>query len=176
MINLKLLSQCTKEKMDMEKFAELNFLKKGKYLWSKTVVNKMLEELRNFQKAQPERCLTEFILEVEQANKKFLQSMKDIVLIMNCRAKGDNKSHFGGMECSKFMKDIVEACDKYLNSSQSINVQTEGTIGFVISQIKFQAKKDEIFAREFERETKENYISLGSDNSLEIFKKSGYEI
>ena len=160
----------------MENLIEVSFLKKGNYLWHKHMVCKMLNELKDFQKVCSERCLTEFILEIEQANRKFLQSMKDIVLIMNCRAKGDDKSHFGGMECAQFMRDIVKACDKYLNSCSGMHVKTEGTIEFAISQIRFKAKKDEIFAKEFERETKENYISLGSDNSLEIFKKAGYEI
>jgi len=154
---------------------EGNFLNKGKYLWNKKVVDKMLAELKEFQKSHPERFLTEFILELEQANRKFLQSMKDIILIMNCRAKGNDNSHFGGMECAEFMKDIVRACDKYLNLTAGDNLK-EGTIGFIVSQIKFRAKKDEIFAREFEKETRENYISLGKDNSLEIFEKSGYEL
>ncbi len=160
----------------MKEFIEGNFLKKGKYLWDKNVLDKMFFKLKDFQKFYPERYFTEFILELEQANKKFLQSMRDIVLIMNCRAKGDDKSHFGGMECAEFMKDIVKACDKYLNSCTNINSQVEGTIEFIIYQIKLKAKKDELFAREFEKETREKYISLGSDNSLEIFEKAGYKL
>lgn len=161
---------------NMGKFIEGNFLKKGKYLWSKNVIDKMFVELKNFQKFYPERCFIEFVLELEQANKKFLQSIKDIVLIMNCRAKGDDQNHFGGMECAEFMKDIVKACDKYLNFCVNADVQKEGTIGFLVYQIRLKAKQDEIFAREFEKETKESYISLGIDKSLEIFEKSGYII
>jgi len=155
-----------------------SFLKKGKYIWSKRVVTqlkKILEEIKSSGTAESsERCFVEFILELDSAYKAFLQNVKDLPMIMNCRARGNNKSHFGGQECAELASDFRQAAEKYLNLfSRDVS---EGTVSHIATTIKEKARKDEMYAREFESRAAKDYLASGIDNTLNILKESGYNI
>lgn len=163
----------------MDYFIDNTFLKiNTNYIWSKSIVTKIFETLENFEKndnpESKERRFTEFFIELKVAYNKFLQNIKDLPLIMNCRVKGDIDSKFGGEECLKFAQNLQNSCNKYLHFSSIANNFVEGSIEQFILTIKEKAKKEEKIAIDFENQTKQNYLISGNDNTLEILKQSGY--
>ena len=160
-------------------FCEIeSFLKKGKYIWSKRVVTKLmktLKEIKNSGTAESsDRCFIEFLLELDSAYKTFLQNIKDLPMIMSCRAKGNSKTHFGGQECAELASDFRQAAEKYLNLfSRDVS---EGATSYIAKAIKEKARKDEIYAREFESRAVKDYLASGLDITLDILKESGYYI
>ena len=163
----------------MDYMIETSFMDGGKRLWDKRIIDKILSELKSFQnlnlEESKERCLTELILEFEQAYRVFVSKIKDLPMIMNCRVKGDNDSHFGGIECAELMKSFRFSSEKYLKESAYSASVLEGTISYMISKIKNKAKEDEKYAWEIEKKIYSDYLSLGVDNTLEMLKSSGYK-
>ncbi len=162
----------------MSYIIETTFLDTKKHLWDKRVLNKMFKELENFQKENSEeskeRCFIMLMLEFQQAYRTFLIAINDLPLIMSCRVKGDNSSHFGGLECAEFMKALRASAEKYLKESAFSFLTSEGTIVYVISKIKNKAKEDEKIAKELEKDIREDYLSLGVDNTLKALEEAGY--
>ena len=156
------------------------FLTKYNYLWNKDCISDMFKVLKNFQQISPSRSLTELIIELEMAHNKFVQDIKDLPVIMNCRTKTSTDSHFGGLQCINFMESIVRACDKYLNIQTDIkpsnNTFEDGSLNQIIYQTKLKAKHCRTFAREIENTNKSTYNNSGIDNSAEIFRSAGYTI
>lgn len=164
----------------MEYLLDVSFLKKGKYLWDKPVMDKMMKMFDDFRNqggsVASERCFVEFVLELKQAYRNFLIKINDLPLIMNCRAKGDEKSHFGGEECAALMKSFRFSAEKYLNETSNKSDTSENSVYYVISQIRKKAARDEESAKKIEQIIKNEYISLGNDNTLNLFRSSGYDI
>ena len=164
----------------MECDLNINFLSKSKNLWNKSMMKDIFKMLRDFRDQKnsesEERCFTEFLLEIEQAYRNFLIEIRNLPLIMNCRVKGDETSHFGGEECAKFMKQIRSSSEKYLNLTEYKDTVTENSMYNIILKIKEKASSDETNARSIEKEIKENYNSMGIDNTLDFIKKSGYSL
>ncbi len=164
----------------MECLLDISFLKKGRYLWDKFVVEKMIKMFDDYRNQEDsvasERCFIEFVLELKQAYRNFLIKINDLPLIMNCRAKGDEKSHFGGEECADLMKSFRISAEKYLNETSNKCDTSEDSMYYVVSQIRKKAAQDEESARKIEQIVKNEYISLGNDNTLNLFKSSGYNI
>ena len=93
---------------------------------------------------------------------------------MNCRTKGNNKSHFGGQQCAKLASKFRQAAEKYLNlSSGNVN---ESSIGYIATLIREKARRDEMYARDFETQAANNYLTSGIDTTLDILKESDYNI
>lgn len=163
----------------MNYIIETSFLDKGRYLWDKRVMKKILSELESFQSQEAdeskERCFTEFILEIQQAYRLFLRKIDDLPMIMNCRVKGDSDSHFGGLECAELMKSLRFSADKYLRTSIYLSIASEGTISYVVSKIRDKAKEDEKYAWDIEKKVYQDYTSFGIDNTLDMLRKSGYK-
>ena len=109
------------------------------------------------------------------ARNDFLGKIKDLKMIMNCRVKGDTASHFGGQECAEFADSIQKYCSKYLSFSAPTESFVEGSIEYLILQLRNKAREDEKYAWEVEKKVKESYLSLGVDNTLDILKESGYD-
>ena len=164
----------------MECDLNTNFLSKSRNLWNKSVMKDIFKMFRDFKDQEnsesKERCFVEFLLEIEQAYRNFLIEIRNLPMIMNCRVKGDETSHFGGEECAKFMKKIRSSSEKYLNLTKYKDTVTENSIYNIILKMKEKASADETNARNIEKEIKENYNSMGVDNTLNFIKKSGYDL
>ena len=101
--------------------------------------------------------------------------MKELKLIMNCRTKGDNNSHFGGEECARFMTKVMDACAVYLKTSKFLEGNREGDLGYVIRGMREKARRDRVYAIDFEKSARTLYLSEGVDKTEEIFKLFGYD-
>lgn len=150
----------------------------NRYLWDKLLIKKIFKALKDFkdegsEKTQ-ERRFTILLIELKMAYDKFLGSIRDLPMIMSCRARGDNDSKFGGEQCARFANSFCKTCDKYLNSLNKENFE-ERSFENLILELRDKAKQDEKAAWDFEKETKKEYLITGKDNSLEILKSSGYE-
>ena len=156
------------------------FLKKDLRLWDKRGLNIIFEKFQEFSNQEvaesQDRCFVRYLLELEQANRLFLRRVKELPMIMKCRTKGDDTSRFGGQECAEFMKAIRDASDKYLNESEYADASIENTIGDFATKIRNKARSDEKYAWDFEKTTKQEYLTWGKDNTLEIFKKAAYDL
>ena len=117
-----------------------DFLKTNYRLWHPYMLDEIFKLLKDFSACNDpeakEQCLQNIIFEFADARSKFMQEMQDIHLIMKCRTKGDNNSHFGGQECAKFMGYIAAACDKYIQSTAYASPIIEGSIAEVIDKIR----------------------------------------
>lgn len=150
-----------------------------RYIWDKLLIKKIFKALNDFKKDEENkrtlsRSFTIFLIEFKMAYDEFLRSVKDLPMIMSCRARGDSDSKFGGEQCAHFANSFCKACEKYLNSLNKGNSE-ERSLGELILDLRDKAKQDEKTAWEFEKETKQEYLITGKDNSLEILKSSGYE-
>ena len=112
-------------------------------------------------------------LEFEQAYKELIRNMKELPLIMNCRVKGDTASNFGGKQCACFVKSIRKSTEKYIKNTSNFDCQD---IKEFVIKIRDKARKNEQYAWDFEKNSKQEYATLGIDNSLKIFQKSGHNI
>ena len=72
--------------------------------------------------------------------------IKDLKIIMNCRVKGNTKSHFGGQECAEFADSIQKYCSKYLSFSAPTESFVEGSIEYLILKLRNKAREDEKYA------------------------------
>lgn len=164
----------------MECDLNINLLSKNKNLWNKSMIKDIFKMFRDFRNQgsseSKERCFVEFLIEIEQAYRNFLIEIRNLPMIMNCRVKGDEKSHFGGEECAKFMKQIRSSSEKYLNLTEHKDSVTENSVYNIILKMKEKASSDEMIARRIEKEIKENYNSMGTDDTLNFIKKSGYDL
>lgn len=162
----------------MDYFVDDSFMKKGRRLWDKRLIEELFTSLEEFKNSDSEkskeRKFTEFFLEIKMAYNEFLQNIKDLPMIMNCRSKGDSESHFGGLECANFAKSFRKSSEKYLSGSLLNGNFEDGSIENLILEIRKQSCVDEEYAREFEKNTKQNYLNFGNDNTLDILKSSGY--
>lgn len=148
-----------------------------RYLWDKLLIKKILKTLNDFKDEEKtsKRNFTLFLIELKMAYDEFLGSVKDLPMIMSCRARGDNDSKFGGEQCARFANSFCKACDKYLNSLDGKEKFEENSPESLILELRNKAKQDEKAAWDFEKETKKEYLITGRDNSLEILESSGYE-
>lgn len=148
-----------------------------RYLWDKLLIKKILKTLNDFKDEEKtsKRNFTLFLIELKMAYDEFLGSVKDLPMIMSCRARGDNDSKFGGEQCARFANSFCKACDKYLNSLGRKEKFEENSPESLILELRNKAKQDEKAAWDFEKETKKEYLITGRDNSLEILESSGYE-
>ena len=157
-----------------------DFLKSNYRLWHPYMLDEIFKLLKDFSECNDpeakEQCLQMLIFEFADARSKFMQEMQDIHLIMKCRTKGDNNSHFGGQECAKFMGAIAAACDKYIQSTAYASPIIEGSIAEVIDKIRKKARGDRSYANTFELSTKQTYLTYGTDKTLDIFRESGYTV
>lgn len=150
----------------------------NRYLWDKILVKKIFKTLNDFKdegsNAALERRFTILLIELKMAYNEFLENVRDLPMVMNCRARGDNDSKFGGEQCARFAGSFCKACEKYLNSSKKENFE-EKSLESLILELRDKANQDEKTAWNFEKEAKKEYLINGKDNSLEILKSSGYE-
>ncbi len=171
----------------------MSFLKGKSPLWNKCTMEKLLsvlEKIKNKNEEESkERCFTEFFLEIEQAYRIFLRKINDLPMIMNCRVKGDNKSHFGGQECAELMRAIRISSEKYLketaykntkpdspvnNYFSDLEEQRESTLYNLACKLKELAREQEQDALNIEAKVYQDYVSLGKDNTLEQLITAGY--
>ena len=162
----------------MDKSINTELIDSPKYFWSVPILELFLEFIDDLKESDGEevheRSFQLFVISTNQAISEFLRDMNDLKLIMNCRTKGNSDSHFGGAECAKFMDKVVAACDEYLKNSKFLSGNNEEDLGYAIRGIKNKAKHDKAYALEFEKATKELYLSQGIDNTERIFKDAGY--
>ena len=150
----------------------------NKNFWDKEILEKIDACLRAVRESgghsSEEPCLQTFLMDFASAKNNFIAKTRNIRLIMNCRTKADNNSNFGGQQCAEFMKEIQQACDKYLNNSIYSDNKDENLPSNIIKKIRNMAQKSETVAWNFENKAKQEYLNTGKDNTLEIFVKSGY--
>lgn len=159
---------------------ETSFLDGNKRLWSKSVIENMFKEIEEFQKENSniaqQKSFTDFMFELQQAHRLFLRHIGDLPLIMSCRVKGNNESHFGGKECADFMHSLRMASEKYIKENENQkSTAKEGSFLYMVLKLRDLAKSDEKYARNFEESAQKNYALLGIDNTLQILHESGYE-
>ena len=162
----------------MEHIINAMFVDSSRYFWSVEVLTEFVDfinELKEHDEVEThERSFKLFDIKVTQGINEFLRDMNDLKMIMNCRTKCDDDSHFGGEECARFMSKIVDACSTYLKDSNFLESNNEGDLGYVIRKIKEKARKDRNYAVEFEKSARVLYLSEGIDKTEEIFKSAGY--
>lgn len=163
----------------METISEA-FFNKGKYIWSRSVVNGLFNALKQIRESDEpessERCFTIFNLELERAYRDFLQDLKDLPLVISCRAKGDGNSNFGGDTCLKLAHSFVNSAEKYIKESKYSHKSFEGSAYHIAKVLKEKASCDTAYAQKFESSTAKDYCSLGIDRTLDIFRESGYSV
>ena len=150
----------------------------NRYLWDKILIKKIFKSLNDFRNERNEETLERrfiiLFIELKMAYDEFLENVRDLPMIMSCRARGDNESKFGGEQCARFANSFCKACDKYLNSLNKENFEERDFENLVL-ELRDKAKQDEKIAWDFEKETKKEYLITGKDNSLEILKLGGYK-
>lgn len=158
---------------------DLTFLDTIQRLWNKESLDKLDKCLVVFREDGgddgTEECFINFCSDFAMARNKFINNMKDLSLIMKCRAKADSDSKFGGQQCAEFMKDIQIACDKYINTTIYSRDNNKSLISQVISKVRDVANKDEKYAWDFESKARRTYLEKGIDITTEILKGSDYE-
>ena len=161
----------------MEYFSDDTFLEKNQYLWKRDFwedLSKWFNEQQdNNIDESNERCFIKMKLEFEEAYRKLQQDIKELPLIMNCRVKGDSNSNFGGKQCARFVNSIRKSAEKYIKDSTYFK---EKGVKKFITKIRDKARENEQYAWEFEKKAKQEYSTSGVDNSLKIFRESGYNI
>ena len=164
----------------MEYFLNDAFFRFSGRTWSKDFLGKLFKCLKDFEESESPQAKSRnyelFSLELKMAHKDFLRKIKDLKMIMNCRVKGDDTSHFGGRECGEFADSVQRSCNKFLSSSPSAEGFQEGSIEAVLLKLRNKAKEDEKYAWEAEKKAKQDYLNLGVDNTAEILEESGYEL
>lgn len=162
----------------MDSLMNTAFIDSESHFWSVGVLSELTEFMNDLKESDGEevheRSFKLFDISLTKAINEFLRDMKDLELIMNCRAKGDDNSHFGGEECARFMTKIMDACAVYLKNSEFLAGNSEGELGYVIRGLREKARKDRAYAIDFEKSARRLYLSEGIDKTEEIFKESGY--
>ena len=162
----------------MDSLVNTTFINSDKYFWSVGILSELAEFMDDLKESDSEevheRSFEVFDISLTQAINEFLKDMKELKLIMNCRTKGDDNSHFGGEECARFMTKVMDACAVYLKTSKFLSGNNEGDLGYIIRGIREKARKDRARAVDFEKSARTLYLSEGIDKTEEIFKKSGY--
>ena len=162
----------------MDCLVNTTFLHSANYFWSVEILSALVEFIDDLKEdggeEVRERSFELFNISLVKAINEFLRDMKELKLIMNCRAKGDDSAHFGGEECARFMTKIMDACAVYLKNSKFLDGNNEGDLGYVIRGIREKARKDRASAIDFEKSARTLYLSEGVDKTEEIFKESGY--
>ncbi len=162
----------------MDSLMNTTFIDSPSYFWSVEILTELTEFMDDLKESDcqevHERSFELFDISLVQAINEFLKNMKELKLIMNCRVKGDDDSHFGGEECARFMTKIMDACTVYLNTSKFLSGNREGDLGYVIRGIREKARKDRVRAIDFEKSARTLYMAEGVDKTEDIFKESGY--
>ena len=150
-----------------------SFLESSGYLWDRKIYDKIFRSFDTFRENNIEGITQEkfktLLLEIRMSRKEFLQKVKDLDIVMQCRNKADNDSHFGGQECAEFAKCIRSSCEKYLADLKSENIKKE-TLEYFIKKIRDKAKNDEAYAWNVEKNFRQTYIIEGKDNTMQILK------
>ena len=146
-------------------------------IWNKNFLESMIAFLKKYKSVNDEiankRPFTEFLLEIEEAYRLFLNKINDLPTIMKCRVKGDDNAHFGGQECADFAKSLRISAEKYLKSTNLKKDNTNKSYDFAL-KIRDKARTDEQTAKNIEYEVYNEYLSLGKDRTLDALKKEGY--
>lgn len=162
----------------MDCLVNTTFTGSSSYFWSVDVLSAMTKFMNDLKQNDGEevheRSFKLFDISLSKAINEFLRDMKEIKLVMNCRTKGDDSSHFGGEECARFMTKIMDACAVYLKTSKFLDGNQEGELGYIIRGIREKARKDRARAMDFEKSARTLYLSEGIDKTEEIFKDAGY--
>lgn len=163
----------------MKGYIDSDFLDQNGYMWNKKNIDKLLKELNLFKSQQfeesQERCFIEWDFEIRQAIRVLIQKLQELPLIVKCRTKGDSNEHFAGMEYIEFLRSLKISCDKYLKST-NYKSNALGSISLLADKIKRKALTEETIAREIEKTLKNNYLSSGTDNTLNQIAKDGYNL
>lgn len=150
------------------------------HLWDKNVIEGLLERFNRYRSSQTsinsDRCFIEFVLELDQSYSTFLQDMRDLPMIINCRATGNTTSCFGGNICANLMKNFNNIAKKYLNSDSCSQTSHGDVIRQIAVAIRDKSHEDEKYAWELEESVKKEYLSSGVDKTLNIFRKAGYNV
>lgn len=157
-------------------YIDSQFLGTATYLWEKSVLNqvfKILEDQKNPEKTG-EECFLELKTELTNSVHAFLEQIRALRLISNCRVKGDNTSKFGGTECAALAKKIRASCEKYMKKTK-YKSEKKGSLFSFISLIRNKAQKDELSAADIEKRLKNNYKESGKDDSILYIQKCGYD-
>lgn len=162
----------------MESIIGRAFMDSSKAFWSVDVLTDFVDFIDGIKEREEpetsERSFELFDVKMCQAINEFLRNMNDLKMIMNCRTKCDDDSHFGGEECARFMSKVVEACSAYIKDSKFLGGNNEGDLGYAIRKMREKARKDRSYAVEFEKSARTLYTSEGIDKTEEIFKSAGY--
>lgn len=166
--------------MNSNKF-DISYIDIG-YVWSREFMDSFMSTLNRFEEENrektAEKIFVDMKIEIINAYREFQTKIKDLPLIMKCRVKCDKDSNFGGLQCATFASKMEYSITKYINNfdfADIVNIQ-EDSLVYGLKQIKDKAHNDKIYAYDCEKETKEKYLTLGRDDTLEIFKKSGYNV
>ncbi len=168
---------------DINDGLNISFTSSDVHLWNKKFFENILASLKKLNVEMPnERSFSEFLLEIEQSYRTFLRKINDLPMIMKCRVKGDDSSHFGGQECADFARSIRDSAEKYLQSTNFKNRKndninnndTSDNIYNFILNIRNLARSDEKYAKNVETKVYNDYLSLGKDYTLFELKKAGY--
>lgn len=158
---------------------DLTFLDSIKKLWEKESLEKVEKCILFFKDdgsdEGTEECFIRFCTDFDSAKNKFINDLRDLPLIMKCRVKGDNNSKFGGQQCAEFMRNIQNACDRYLNSTIYSKDNHKSILSEIISRIRSVADNDETYAWKFENKARMVYSETGKDITEEILKSTYYE-
>ncbi len=161
-----------------ETIPDLTFLISDKNLWEKDIFQKVEQCIRAFKEnntdESTESCFTRFCLDFDSAKYDFINKIREINLIINCRTIANSNSNFGGQQCAEFMQNIENACINYLNSTIYSNNQSEISLVNVIRGIKNMAASSAAKAWELENKAREEYASTGKDITLDIIKQTIY--
>ena len=86
-------------------YIDSQFLGTATYLWEKSVLNQVFKILKDQKGSKTsEECFLKLKTELTNSVHAFLEQIRVLKLISNCRVKGDNTSKFGGTECAALAK------------------------------------------------------------------------
>ena len=156
-------------------YIDSQFLGTATYLWEKSVLNQVFKILKDQKGSKTsEECFLKLKTELTNSVHAFLEQIRVLKLISNCRVKGDNTSKFGGTECAALAKKIRASCEKYMKETK-YKSEREGSLFSFISLIRNKAKEDELSAADIEKRLRNNYKESGKDDSLLYIQKCGYD-
>ena len=153
----------------MECITNKAFMNSPRAFWSVEVLTDFVDFIGEIKEREEpetkERSFELFNIKMSQAINEFLRNMNDLKIIMNCRTKCDDDSHFGGEECARFMSKVIEACSAYIKDSKFLSGNNEGDLGYAIRKMREKARKDRNYAVEFEKSARTLYLSEGIDKT-----------
>lgn len=154
-------------------FIDTSFLDSADPVWSVKFLKKLLKYIDDIKDCYSTetsgRTFKVFEAALNEAISSFLLDIKGIDLIINCRTKCDNDSNFGGDICAKFAKKLSAICNECIEDPDFLPAIRQN-----IRKVGIKSKNDCTIANEFESDTKNAYLSTGTDNTKQIFEHNGY--